>query len=71
MRWKNLAYAGLVALAAAGLAACDGTENDRTQPTAPAGYVSPSLRGPESHGEATEGGEKHSEGEPAATAEAH
>ena len=61
---KHLVRVGLVALAMLGLAACDGSENARTQPTAGPDYVSPSNIGPaiaEDHGPNED--ESHGEGE--------
>lgn len=76
MRWNRLTLAGVVAVLALSIAACDGTGNDRTQPTAPAGYVSPAMRGPEipkegeqGYGNESNGGETQP-GEAAPTGEA-
>ena len=69
MRWKNVTLAGALMVLALGLAACDGTENNRTQPTAAAGEVSPAMRGPEVPKEGGTGGETQP-GEAAPTAAA-
>lgn len=64
MRLKNIIRVAVVALAVFGLAACDGSENARTQPTAGPDYVSPSNIGPaipEEHGPNED--ESHGEGE--------
>ena len=67
MRLQNVVRFGAAALVAMTLAACDGSENARTQPTAAPDYVSPAMIGPEApeaiqHGEA-EGDEEGHGGE--------
>lgn len=51
MHVRNLARIGAVVLIAIGLAACDGSENYRTLPTAPPEYQSPAMIGPEIPGD--------------------
>lgn len=55
MRLNKITLAGAAMLLAIGLAACDGTENARTIPTAGPDYVPPALIGPEGGGEQKSG----------------
>lgn len=74
MRLNKLGLASAALFVAIGLAACDGSENDRTIPTAGPDYQPPALVGPEvpegEHGSDTESSNESEGVDPNATVEA-